>query len=192
MDAKQFDSLTRSLYSWSTRRRLVAGLIGGLLASPLLGGAADVAARRCPPCRRRKEGRCRKKRRNGTPCGVGKTCQRGRCVCPAGTTECSGVCVDTTSDPRNCGTCGTRCQLNGACLAGRCDCVPVGCGALVGACCPGPGGGCGCASSGFIDPRTCTNVLTCPSDTTPCVGTCRTCCPAGTTCDPSTGTCLQQ
>jgi hypothetical protein len=33
-------------------------------------------------------------------------CDNGACVCPAGTQECNGLCVDATSDLANCGRCG--------------------------------------------------------------------------------------
>jgi hypothetical protein len=33
-------------------------------------------------------------------------CDNGACVCPAGTQECNGLCVDVTSDLANCGRCG--------------------------------------------------------------------------------------
>jgi len=52
------------------------------------------------------------------PCGGGMTCANGIC-CPSGQTNCSGVCRDTTSDPKNCGTCGNICQM-GSCSASMC------------------------------------------------------------------------
>ena len=36
----------------------------------------------------------------------GQACSGGTCLCPAGTTNCNGDCVDTSVDARNCGGCG--------------------------------------------------------------------------------------
>jgi len=33
---------------------------------------------------------------------------------------CTGSCVDTQSDPNNCGGCGTKCAADGACVSGAC------------------------------------------------------------------------
>jgi alpha-tubulin suppressor-like RCC1 family protein len=44
--------------------------------------------------------------------------------------ECSGACVDTTSDLDNCGGCGVQCpQGSGAplCLGGQCECIGISC-----------------------------------------------------------------
>jgi hypothetical protein len=40
--------------------------------------------------------------------------------CPAGTTYCSGVCVDISSDHANCGGCGIECESAQVCSNGRC------------------------------------------------------------------------
>ena len=53
----------------------------------------------------------------------GYACSSG---CPvAGQQRCGGVCIDTTSDPRNCGACGTVCPAVGgapaSCVMGRCS-----------------------------------------------------------------------
>jgi Flp pilus assembly pilin Flp len=43
-------------------------------------------------------------------------------ACPAGDTDCSGVCVDLTSDPDNCGGCGILCPaVTPACIASTCQ-----------------------------------------------------------------------
>ncbi len=43
--------------------------------------------------------------------------------CDGGNVLCSGTCVDTSSDPNNCGRCGHSCSssLGGACLSGTCQ-----------------------------------------------------------------------
>jgi Cys-rich repeat protein len=41
-------------------------------------------------------------------------------VCPGGETNCGGTCVDTNTDPANCGICGHRCP-SGICSAGVCS-----------------------------------------------------------------------
>lgn len=50
-------------------------------------------------------------------------CKSGACAitCPAPKTECSGACVDTKTDPDNCGSCGTACMsMTEACVQGLC------------------------------------------------------------------------
>ena len=45
--------------------------------------------------------------------------------CATGKTSCGGTCVDTQSDPNNCGACGTVCPANQSCIAGAC--LQTGC-----------------------------------------------------------------
>jgi len=42
----------------------------------------------------------------------------GSCECKPGLTDCNGQCVDTDSDPDNCGSCGNGCP--GSCGGGEC------------------------------------------------------------------------
>src|SRR5690349_8596401 len=44
-------------------------------------------------------------------------------VCSAPQTSCGGACVDTSSDPTNCGACATRCQDGEVCSKGACALV---------------------------------------------------------------------
>jgi len=41
-------------------------------------------------------------------------------TCTGGTVDCSGTCVDETSDPSNCGGCGIACQSTETCVGGQC------------------------------------------------------------------------
>src|SRR4051794_31877495 len=43
-------------------------------------------------------------------------------TCPPGQTLCGQVCVYTTSDPNNCGSCGNVCQGQLLCVNGTCGC----------------------------------------------------------------------
>ena len=114
MDSDHFASLTRSLTGARARRRAVAAMLGASLG--LLGRAhpdATAAKKRkkrksCPPCKKRKQGRCTGKKRDGTTCPLpdaAGTCQRGRCVVsvtppppgpppPPLTVECPGLACD--------------------------------------------------------------------------------------------------
>jgi len=51
--------------------------------------------------------------------------------CPAGRTDCEGICVDMQVDPSNCGACGVRCDPGESCVSGACRCGGSGadCGA---------------------------------------------------------------
>ena len=100
----------------------------------------------------------------GNACDVGATCATGTCECPAGPTlidsiccinadnaVCSGQCVDTLHDPKNCGGCGHDvspydCEPNPAEPGTRISCTPNGysCEALQPPCCGQPVASQGC------------------------------------------------
>ena len=56
---------------------------------------------------------------DGTGCGASMSCSGGTCVCSGGLTSCGGTCVDTRSDPSNCGGCGVSCP-SGSCSGSSC------------------------------------------------------------------------
>src|SRR5215211_7705097 len=60
-------------------------------------------------------------------CGPCETCDPGTGQCiPTGQTYCNGNCVDTQSDPNNCGSCGSTCSGVQTCQSGQCGC-PISC-----------------------------------------------------------------
>jgi hypothetical protein len=138
MDDSRFDALARTFSHARSRRAVLGTLLAGTLG---LFDLADATAKKsCPPCKKRKNGRCTRKKPNDTPCPDG-TCQDGRCIpsvdessepppeptptCPAG--ECSRTrpcgpdcaCLDIGSGNRRCLAIGT-CSGAGVCERGTC------------------------------------------------------------------------
>lgn len=126
------------------------------------GGADSYADRKkrkaCPPCRKRKQGKCKAKVPDGRAC-PGGSCRSGRCVptpaepttCVGGQTACAGICVDLQTDVKNCGLCGNMCGQGESCDSAACHC----------------GSGNACTGG-----QTCIGGLCCPSAETNCSGTC--------------------
>lgn len=139
MDATRFDRIVKSLHS----RRAALGIGAGIGALLGLGGADEAAGRRkkCGPCRRRKNGKCKPKP-DGTRCGPCSTCDGGRCSALCDEFDCvddggNEICLKTCSPA--CNTCQACNRVLGACeplceedqcVGGFCDvpCVPP-CGA---------------------------------------------------------------
>ena len=96
MEATRFDTLARTLGNGASRRVV----IGGVLAALGLEVVSAAKKKKCPPCKKRKQGTCRNKKPNGTAC-PGGTCQSGRCVAaappsvPVLTYQCLGPREDT-------------------------------------------------------------------------------------------------
>jgi hypothetical protein len=98
MDATRFDALSRLFAQGVSRRGVVGVALGAVVPAWLLADAAAGKGRKksCGPCEKRKRGKCKPKP-DGTECGEGQICRRGRCECK-----------------EQCGT-GGRCLPNGSC-----------------------------------------------------------------------------
>ena len=132
MDARLFDTLSRMVSTAGSRRHAAMTAVGGVLALLGLAEPPEVAAKKkCPPCKKRnKQGKCKKKKPDGTSCGSGGACQGGSCVCPGGTEACGGACVarfsaGTARNPFSCTCCqpgGQTCSPSGPnnCCVGSC------------------------------------------------------------------------
>jgi uncharacterized protein YkwD len=72
----------------------------------------------------------------GTP-PDGSPTDTGGGGCPAGQSSCGGTCIDTSSDPSNCGMCGRICSMGATCSGGSCmggtGCAPAPGGSSAGA-----------------------------------------------------------
>jgi Stigma-specific protein, Stig1 len=189
MDADRFDTFTRSLTIARSRREVLAALLGGALG--LLGLAETIAKKG-----KGKKKKGKKKGGNSSPPPPPPQSPPSP-SCANGTELCEGICVNTGTDPRNCGSCGKRCQINATCDGGTCTCVKGACSSPELTCCPASSGTknkCSCRGKGgplFTDSSTCADVTGCPAERQ-CFGReCQTCCTPGTSCDPNTGACLR-
>lgn len=111
-------------------------------------------------------GSCTTKCEGATPfCAV--TSNVAGCVasCPAGTTECTGSCVDTASSVENCGQCGLKCvraSATATCTSSKCVFT-----------CVGGTHACGTVCASDIDPKYCgASCVVCPSGGANTVATC--------------------
>ncbi len=123
-----------------------------------------------------------------TACASNEVCSNSQCVamCPSGTTNCNGACVNLTAtpgDPNHCGSCTNVCPVGDECVAGQCqlDC-PSGQQLCNGACvdtktdeanCGGCAGGGGMVCGAM---QTCDDGLCCGSGQENVDGKC---CPLG-------------
>ena len=162
---RSFDELAKGLVTGTVSRRKAlrmfsAALVGGTLAS--IPGIAWAVKPVCPSGVKCK-GEC---------CPEGATCVKGTgggCTCPTGQTACNGTCVDTNTDPFNCGGCGNQCGQGQppCCIEGTC----VGFAQAD----PSQGDLCVCAGGG----DGCSPLVNMGFDVTCCAdNTCREICPA--------------
>lgn len=134
-------SLYRSLQHYTTTT-LMPAVGSGQFAMPALpirngggNGGCHVDCTSCDAtCHRTCTNSCTGRPVTSFCCGPGYSCQNGTCVCPVPKTACGGVCVDTSSDPANCGSCGNACAPGQTCQQGGCYPTPLECGA----CSPAP------------------------------------------------------
>jgi len=107
MDSSRFDALTKGLSAAGSRRRVLGGLLAGALGTVLSGASAVEAAKKkkpCPPCKKRKNGKCRGTLPDGTACSGG-TCQGGRCIAappPLPVPFCAGKNTCAQDETREC------------------------------------------------------------------------------------------
>lgn len=125
---------------------------------------------------------------------TGSCSERAIVVCANGSC-CDGACVDTETDPRNCGECGHLCALGENCRQGLCFCGETDslCAFYGMMCCDDI---CRCEGRGkYLSYETCGLVSSCPPGSTPCEGNTgcgretRVCCPGGTSCHPTKPVC---
>jgi hypothetical protein len=170
MNAGSFDALIRGASVTNSRRAL--GRLLAAIAAASIGGVATPQSGDA--------GNRKRKRR-----------------CRGGKRRCGRRCVDTRTNPRHCGGCGNRCQVNGVCIAGRCTCPKGNCADPGLNCCPKDlavdctGFTANDPQGQFTDVATCGFTTECPTDRQ-CVGPrFQACCPADSRCDRRTGTCLR-
>lgn len=101
-------------------------------------------------------------------------------ACGGQTTACSGACVDTDTDPKNCGACGSVCATGLSCENGDCGCSQA-------SQCGGDGADCRndrcrCDGDGCRDGETCRgtgNDASCSCNGSDGCGGGETCCASG-------------
>lgn len=108
----------------------------------------------------------------GTDTGTGTDTDTS---CSGAEVDCNGVCVDVTTDPGNCGSCGNACGAGAACNAGVCNCGGEDC--RPGEVCDA--GACRCAPGTLDCVALCANVA---DDEANC-GACGNECPVGGICE---------
>lgn len=124
MDADRFDTLARSLTVAGSRRDALVATLGAVLGTVLGASSAErIAAKKkpCPPCKKRKKGKCKKTLPDGTACPTGE-CRGGQCIAPTcfdGRKNGNETDVDCGGSCPKCGT-GKRCQGAGDCASGFC------------------------------------------------------------------------
>jgi hypothetical protein len=115
MNTEEADRLIRTLSIGCSRRGLLAGLVGSLLAIAPLALANDAAARRNKGKKKRN-----RKKQTSPPADTSSPLPPlppppppPSPGCSEGETVCSGQCVNLRLDVANCGQCGNQCPGDG-------------------------------------------------------------------------------
>ena len=115
MDGSRFDHLARR---WATRRTAIGGLVAGLAG---LAGLDAEAKRK----RKRNETATMPGRVSGTHAVLSEKKKKKKKKCKGGTIKCGKkLCVNASTDARNCGACGNACGSGQACVGGACQQPP--------------------------------------------------------------------
>jgi hypothetical protein len=172
VEETRFDGLARTLATRIGRRRALHGLGGGAVAGVFLRLGVEEAAAACVKLGQQGcKGRQHKKCCPGGICKGGTKTKPGQCVCKGGRARCGTACVDTATNPRHCGDCGTTCGEGQACEQGTCVCP--GSRTECGTACvdtdsdPRHCGGCGQSCRGTTatcEQGTCANLFGCTTD----------------------------
>ena len=112
--------------------------------------------------------------------------------CSGGDTLCTGYCVNTNTDPSDCGACATVCPSQQACVNGACVPGGVGTPCTSGSSCASGfcvGGVCTACASGQTS---CSNVCVNTQNNLSNCGACGNACPNGQTCTSGTCATIQQ
>jgi hypothetical protein len=126
MDANRFDALSRSLTDARSRRAALASLLGGTFG--VVGLTVTTAKKKCPPCKKRKDGKCKKKKPDGSTC-AGGTCHGGHCVTasPPPAPTCNDGIKNGSETDIDCGGSCARCARGQGCATPN-DCASAFCG----------------------------------------------------------------
>ena len=135
LDDVRFDRFIRAVSRAGSRRQALASVLLGMPGLLLRShDPASAKKKACPPCRKRKKGKCRGVVPDGTPC-PGGTCRSGQCLaaasppplpptsppiagCLNGQKPCAGRCI-----PREQCCDNADCTISGeVCTGGRCAC----------------------------------------------------------------------
>lgn len=179
MDPSRFDTLSRVMTTAGPRRAAIGTILAGLLIMPGADYGVTRKKKACPPCKRRKQRKCKGSLPEGTSC-PGGTGQSGRCI---STPACANGRRDGSESDVDCGGTCPRC-LNGRTCSSRNDCASALCAnGMCQACSASPecgtdvNGTCSCSQPATGGPKVCIGTAVPPT-----VMSCETCPPGGTIC----------
>lgn len=118
MDDRTFDGLTRMVAEAApTRRGVLRGLGGGVIAALLAWGGVEEAGAACV-----KLGNVCKKQGKKLKCCGGAKCQGPRCKCSGGKVACKGKCIPKSGCCTNDDCPSPRLCVKGRCVVGQGTC----------------------------------------------------------------------